>query len=277
MKFLFIGGNGRSGTSMLQDLLCRHPKIAGGPEFTFTKPLLQLHRQMAKDKFLERNKGYYNRDVLDARFRSFYETYFDALAKEHPNASYLSEKTPDNIDVMVDLLTLFPEARFLFVYRDGRDVVLSNRNVYQRAPEQLDPSHFTLARLSKRWKETIDLRRKVPASLNDRILDVRYEDLVSQPETVLRSIESFLGLGAGIDPASGDPTANTIHVDDVWYTQEQREQAVTTQRIGKWKTDLGWFERITLQASMAHHLDLMGYETPAWAKTFHRTFRKSED
>lgn len=277
MKFVFIGGNGRSGTSMLQDLLCRHPEIAGGPEFTFTKHILLLHKQMTKEKFLERNAGYYDKTALDEQFRSFYRSFFETLEQKHPTAAYVSEKTPDNIDVLSDLLTLFPESKFIFVYRDGRDVVLSNRTVFQRAPEQFDPSHFTLERLSKRWKETIDLRRNVPAELNERIFDVRYEELVRSPEKVLGNIETFLSLSASIDPHSGDLKANTIHVDDVWYTKEQREQSVSTQHVGKWKTGLNIMERWTVQAYMAHHLDLMGYPTPAWARAIHRTFRKSSD
>lgn len=55
MKFVFIGGCGRSGSSLLQDLLYRHPEIAGGPEFNFTARILQLHGNMQKPFYLKRN------------------------------------------------------------------------------------------------------------------------------------------------------------------------------------------------------------------------------
>ena len=136
MKFLFIGGAGRSGTSMVQDLMCKHPSINGGPEFNFTKGIMNLHRGMRTPFFLDRNKQYYTESFLDESFQSFYEGFFHGLDRDA--TGYISEKTPDNIDVIEDLLRLFPDSKFVFVYRDGRDVVLSNRKVAKRAAGKID-------------------------------------------------------------------------------------------------------------------------------------------
>jgi len=104
MKFVFIGGCGRSGSSLLQDLLCRHPEIAGGPEFNFTAKILQLHGNMQKPFYLKRNEEFYIQEELDSRVQEFYRSFFQRIQNEKPEANWISEKTPDNIDVSTELL-----------------------------------------------------------------------------------------------------------------------------------------------------------------------------
>lgn len=274
MRYLFIGGAGRSGTSMVQDLVCKHPKINGGPEFNFSKSILTLQRGMRSSFYLNRNQSYYTEQSLDDAFREFYDSFFESYRSEA--GAYISEKTPDNIDVIEDLLRLYPDSKFVYVYRDGRDVVLSNRKVATRAAGKIDPSHFKLSRLSHRWKAVVDIRRSISESYESRVFDLRYEDLVSEPEKQMRSLQEFLELDSPFD-LNGPSSGNTIHVDDVWYTSEQRDQALSGQHVGKWKKGLSLFERIYLQIRMAHHLDIMGYSVPGWALRIHRTFRKPID
>ena len=107
-------------------------------------------------------------------------------------------------------------------------------------------------------------------------MDVRYEDVVQNPEKTWRSITEFLGLSQPIQWKNTNKETATIRVDDVWYTSDQRQQPIGAQNIGKWKTSFSALDRAYLNALMAHHLDLLGYDVPAWALWLHRTFRKKD-
>ncbi len=128
-------------------------------------------------------------------------------------------------EVLEEIGRLYPEAKVIHVIRDGRDVAVSTMHfmwnlarseggLYPLRPEELDrrdryredPSLFAeslfadgrLASLARGW--SIEVGRAVergPALLGDRYAEVRYEDLLLQPESELGRLLGFLGADAG--------------------------------------------------------------------------------
>jgi hypothetical protein len=107
-------------------------------------------------------------------------------AEAHGKTRY-GDKTPPFLMHLPMLAQEFPEARFVHLVRDGRDVVLSLRE------QRFAPSSFAGA--AEYWAGRVSRARQAGERLGpDRYREVRYEDLVSDPERELRRLCEFLDL-----------------------------------------------------------------------------------
>lgn len=203
--FPFIVGCGRSGTTLLRAMFDSHPELAVPPETYFVAGLLPRRRAY------ERGDGFdaasFTSDVV--RYPRFAEWGFEApdvRAVLHGSRSYAAavrslyalyagrdgktryaDKTPKNVRRMPSLASMFPEARFIHLIRDGRDVALSLREM------PWGPS--SVAGAAVHWRRNVEKGRRGGARLGPgRYLEVRYEALVADPEAVLRSLCNFVDL-----------------------------------------------------------------------------------
>lgn len=142
-----------------------------------------------------RLRDHFSRTELDASFRQLFQELLRPAREAGKDVVWVAEKTPSNIQAVAALTALFPDAKFLHVMRDGRDVLASHQDVRSRMLAQGDLSryartHFSLRRVSARWNAAVaaHLQAAHDPELRDRYLLVRYEDLVTGPndETRLR-------------------------------------------------------------------------------------------
>jgi hypothetical protein len=130
-------------------------------------------------------------------YAEFVSNLYSAYARLH-GKPLAGEKTPDYVRYLPLLHGLFPEARIIHLIRDGRNVALST---LEWARHDKGPGRFQLwhedpvgvCALWWRWQVTSG-RRDGTLLGSDRYYEVRYEDLVHQPERVLQDLSSFLGL-----------------------------------------------------------------------------------
>ncbi len=112
--------------------------------------------------------------------RAFYETYAEAQGK-----SRWGEKTPQYLRMMGRIARTLPEARFVHIIRDGRDVALSLLSV------EWGPTTVTAA--AEQWvDEILTARRKIERM--PHYMEVRFEQLVSDPEPLVREVSGFVEL-----------------------------------------------------------------------------------
>lgn len=121
--------------------------------------------------------------------RAFYAAY----AARH-GARRTGDKTPAYLAQMPLIARLLPEAVFIHIIRDGRDVALSWSETWF-APDR-DPQV-----LLDRWADQITAARTAGAGL--AVHELRYEDLVGRPEETLRRLCAVIDLP--FDPAMCDP------------------------------------------------------------------------
>jgi hypothetical protein len=205
--FPFIVGCGRSGTTLVRALFDAHPAVAVPNESYFP---FQLARRRARyerahsfdtkafraDLFAHEwfeQWAIGKQDVSDALGRDDPSTFEDAIrvvyrayAASKGKPRY-GDKTPGFIYAMDALATMFPEAVFVHVVRDGRDVALSRleRRWVSRGLE-----HQALL-----WRKTVERGRDHGRRLGPgRYCEVRYEDLLDEPEGVLSRLCRFTGL-----------------------------------------------------------------------------------
>jgi hypothetical protein len=198
-----IVGVPRSGTTLLRFVLDSHPWLAIPPETGF---LAQLARRPPTtiDELFDVVTGWppespawpdFGIDVLAFRralhelsdcdaaegVRRFYGLYARGQGKPR-----FGDKTPLYCEHIEPISRLLPEARFIHVIRDGRDVALSLRDTWF-APAR------DMATLARYWRDLVRGARLAGDGL-PTYLEVRYEDLVSQPVREVERVCRFLGL-----------------------------------------------------------------------------------
>lgn len=203
---LFIVGCGRSGTTMLREMINAHPEYAIPGESHFIPELWRRRGAYARDR--ERNvevdrlvqdivsipqvrkwkvpHEYIWRRIGDSpvpTFASVIESVFQAYADSRAKRSW-GDKTPVYVLHIPLLSELFPRARFIHIIRDGRDVALS----YLSRPLSV----HGIWQAGRRWRRDVGagLRhgRRLPSG---RYTEVRYEDLVTRPEVALQQLSGF--------------------------------------------------------------------------------------
>ncbi len=286
MRFVFLGGCRRSGTTLLQKALGAHSRIAGGSEFLFTPAIAGLYRRMAgryAEHYARRIEGFYDAASLAAAFRRFYAGFFDEVRQRKPEATLIAEKTPANVYEAATLLRLFPDSRFVHALRDGRDVVASLADVRGRLQAQgidgYNRRSFRLRAACGEWNHAARTHFAIEADpeLAPRYRALRYEELVRAPRPVLTRLLDFLDLGleeACLSPERLDAGRTGLTVDGVWYTREMDRQGFSAARIGRGRRDLPPGRRLLANLLMAENLDRLSYPVaPGWALA-HRALRR---
>lgn len=130
---VFVVGVPRSGTTLVRMVLDSHPDIYAGPEMPWLGgnyhrteiSLRGLYDRFKHDRFSPLRAMNVKENVIKAAFRNFILTIMEEELKSQKKRIWV-EKTPDNIFQVPFLKEIFPEARFIHILRDGRDVALSS-------------------------------------------------------------------------------------------------------------------------------------------------------
>ena len=155
------------------------------------------------------------------------------------------DSTPTNIPHMPRISRDFPDAQFIHIIRDGRDVALSLDQHRWSRPLPWDRKRSLLA-AGLYWEGIVRKGRKFGALLGPKYMEVRYEELVEQPQQSLRPVGEFLGHDldysciqqAGVGSVRKPLTA---------FKEDLKEGRFAP--VGRWKEkfpedQLVWFERL---------------------------------
>jgi hypothetical protein len=250
---IFIGGQRRSGTSLFRVLLNRHRHIACGPEAVFPQdPSFAVWHNLLAREWGERLESYgLSSNALDGAVATLIDTLFTRYQIAEGKKRW-AEKTPGNIMRIEYLSRLFPKAQFIHIIRDPRDVYCSIRERAQRdKPEWVK---FTPRRAAIDWCAFVVTGKRWRTE-TERYAEVRYEDLASDPEQVMRRSLEFLG--EPWDPSILDPARDTI---EARKDQEVRNDRVVSSSIGRWRTDLQADEIRRIQSVAGPLMTELGYE-----------------
>jgi len=204
---LFVVGCERSGTTLLRAMLDSHPELAIPPESYFAVPLLR-HRGdlehpdgIAVDPVVDLLAGNSSFDEWGLDADSLRAAWHDAPPSSIADAlrdlysrwaiaegkAIVGDKTPFHVRTMDLLAESFPEARFVHLIRDGRDVAVS-----------IVGAHFgssSFATAVDHWERSVSRGRELGAAIGPgRYREIRYEDLVSDPSAVLRDVCDLIDL-----------------------------------------------------------------------------------
>jgi hypothetical protein len=265
----FIFGCPRSGTSLLSRMLASHPNLAVPYEshlYDSVFPIVQRHGDPSRRSARARLVSEILRtepirrwtpppsvaDTLDAIQRDDFHGIVEALMRTwaaSQGKSRWGEKTPQHTFCWRAISAGFPGLQVVHLIRDGRDVALSYRAAHF-GPKHVYP-------LARRWRNYLAAAEEARATLGDQVfLQVRYEDLVTDPERELRRICRFLGEEFAPSMLAFHRGRN-FHVDQ--RNAQNLQRPVMTDNIGRWRTGLTAREVRIFEALAGTYLERYGY------------------
>ena len=191
---IFILGFPRSGTTLLEQMLTAHPRIAAGDELPFVHEITTLMPRMlnsplAYPEALAELWLADHREDLD-NLRDHYLRKVAQLGIVPPGAAWFTDKMPLNETDLGLIALMFPNAPLLHVIRHPLDVVLS---VYSNLLTHGYYCAYALETAALHYLRIADLIEHYKRELDMRYLAVRYEDVVSRQEPTLRAVLNFVG------------------------------------------------------------------------------------
>ncbi|MCG3150011.1 MAG: hypothetical protein PCFJNLEI_03478 [Verrucomicrobiae bacterium] len=252
---VILGGSQRSGTTLLRVMLDSHPALACGPECSLLTGGF-LPEKLAKRFDIPLDSIWQMRQAATdhAHFIELFLTdYADRRGKRR-----WAEKTPQNIRHLDWIFAHWPNAKFIHVLRDGRDTVCSIRTHprFRMIEGEKIPTGIRrpLEPCIQHWLRDTGAGLRWRGKPN--YCEVRYEDLVNQPETTLRQVCAFIG--EDFVPAMlryhEQPRDATNFITNVAATKPLKATA-----IGRWRTELTTTEQQLFQTLAGARLAELGY------------------
>ncbi|MFN7022330.1 MAG: tetratricopeptide repeat-containing sulfotransferase family protein [Phycisphaerales bacterium] len=228
---VFLVGFPRSGTTLVEQMLAAHPRVA----VTDETPILQRVRERLFLRFRPRGEyptdlGLFTADQVGQARRWYRELAENAVGTERLRGRVLVDKQPLNTVDLCFARLLFPEGRVVHVQRDPRDAVLSCfLQGFTRGVPHLFDLEMT-ARLFARFGEIWEHNKSV---LGMKHREIRYEELVSAPEREARGLLKFLGLEWNGDVLASHDPKHRRYVSTPSYADVA--EPVHTKAVGRWK------------------------------------------
>jgi Sulfotransferase family len=278
----FIVGVARSGTTLLRLMLDAHPELAIPPETHFIPKvvkvcdepgdprervfeLISTHRRWP-DYGLDADELRERLDRIDpltagGALRAFYGLYAEKQGKPR-----WGDKSPSYVRRMRRVESALPEAHFVHLVRDGRDVALSQVEV-DFGPNAVEDA-------ARDWVEGIGKARRQARRVR-RYTELRYEDLVADPEPPLHRVCEFVELpwdatmldyheGASdrmaevtrdFERGSGPAIPASVRAERHTRVAEPPQRA----RAGRWRNDMSPADRERFEAIAGDLLVELGY------------------
>lgn len=199
-NLVFVVGCPRSGTTWVQRLLAAHPRVRTGQESDvfdlYVGPQLRTWRRELRATDGRGGVGlaaHLEEGEFVAALRRYMLALLEPMVGGLVEGELFLEKTPSHAVFLDEIHELLPDARFVHVLRDARDVVASLLAAHRSWGSAWAPGDPRLA--AEMWVQHVQAARKGLAGLGrDKALEIRYEELEADTFAVLADVSRFLGL-----------------------------------------------------------------------------------
>jgi hypothetical protein len=224
----FILGSPRSGTTLLRDLLRDHPRLEcpeethffrwadpfASPKFIahYKTKLFKEHRKMdgvSEIEFGLMMQGKHSREHLAWEYGV---EFLKAIGK--PEAR-LYDKTPQNVYGIFLINAIYPEAKFIHIYRNPLNVVTS------LIEGKVMPAHNLRGAINS-WVESMLLLDQFKKFKPELLLELPYEELTENPDPGLKKILEFVGENPALLPSQ----KNKTHKERNKYKEKLSKQEI---------------------------------------------------
>ena len=216
---LFICGMFRSGSTLTEQILAAHSRVATGGELAFLPALVR--KELAPFPATMATLSVPQLAEMAAR-------YLDMLARLFPQGDRVTDKRPDNFLYIGLIKRLFPDARIVHTRRNPLDNCLSIYFLHLHhsmsyALDLADIGHYYIQyrRLMAHWR----------ALYGADILDLDYDALVHEPHTAIERLTTFCGLEWEEGCLSFEQATRAVKTASAW----QVRQPLYQRSSGRWR------------------------------------------
>jgi hypothetical protein len=255
VKYTFIIGCARSGTSILGELIASHPEV---------KYIFEASHIWELGGLGENESHRLTAQAATPQVKEQIRAWFEIQAGD---ANIVVEKNPRNSLRVPYVKEIFPEAKFIHIVRDGRDVACSLvpgcggpewNHLKPPSWKEYYVNYSGAIRCAHVWKEVVE------TTLSDLpqvpYLQVRYEDLLATPEITAKKIFDFLGVELHSNTlefcrkiTSNTSSAYHAKIQEQWYRNDHKV------RVGRWRENLNEEEQEVINYLLTPLLTQFGY------------------
>lgn len=242
-QLVFVTGVGRSGTTLLQSMLHAHSQIHFPPETHFFKryvlPFLLYGKrpgwnELENDEYLKRLDPALRQMVIEAPLQIVqdYREVFVKILQGSDNEVLFGDKDTEYVRYIPHVKKVYPKARWLHIIRDPRDVIASRLQTEWGGKRGLAfhvaEYQYYIAKVQR------DLKQCFPKTHHE----LRYEDLLAQPEEELQRVMDFLQLPFEPQMLSFYKGSATLVAKNEEKWKQKVSQPLDAKNHGKWRESL---------------------------------------
>ncbi|MDP1879596.1 MAG: sulfotransferase [Parachlamydiaceae bacterium] len=271
---VFVVGSSRSGTTLMYSILLSSGEFAVYEAETLlldvcSRKYGNLSREKNYDRFIGdwlQSKQFY-RSMLDAKLfkkeaRFHCSSYTDLLKffmgkiAVNQGKKRWAEQTPGHLFYMDILAEEFPNAKFIHVIRDGRDVALSRRKLGWTGSRSKNPL-INLLSAALCWELCVEYGRVFAKKNGNNYLEIKYEELVLDLDGTLMKLNKSLDIIIDREKMKkcklgSLKKGNTVFDDNM--------QGISDKGVGRWRSEFNEVEKAALNIAIGRTLKRLGYE-----------------
>ena len=235
---VFVVGMPRSGTTLMETVLSRHPEVHAGGELFHIADVEQALLAWVREQHGYTGGPY---EMLSQIPADFFTRNAAAVLKRVEavaggrSFSVFTDKLPENTQRLGLISKLFPQARIINMRRNALDCCIS---IYFLHFARGNGFAFQQTRLGERYRQVAETMQLWKRSIDLPILDVSYEALVTKPEQTIRRVIEFAGLDWNEACLSPQQATRRIATSNQW----QVRQPINTDSIGRWRHYEEWIQ-----------------------------------
>ncbi len=220
---IFIIGMPRSGTTLIEQIVSSHPLVFGAGELAYIG-------ELAENSFPDTKAQYPDciKQLTADKVSQLSNIYLKKIAKHNKTCPYITDKMPHNFLYVGFIKLLFPQSKIIHCLRNPLDVCLS---IYFHNFNKNHPYTDNLSNLGHYYNQYRKLMAFWHNQYNDFIIDISYENVLTNTEDNIRNMLNHIGLDWNEDCLKFYENKRTISTP----SYAQVNQPIYTASMERWR------------------------------------------
>jgi tetratricopeptide (TPR) repeat protein len=232
---IFLISLPRSGSTLLEQILGRHPDIQATGELPYVRAVMRASLETHMQRGALTVPQYIRRLSTNEKRALGAEYLRRAAMHRRTDTRYFIDKMPSNWSDILFIRAILPQARFVEIRRNAMDCSFSN---YTHHFSSAHAASFDLVNQARANVDYVRLMDHIAAAAPGLICQVRYETLLDHPERELRRVLDFLDLDWTDDLLSFHESDRTVRTPSA----EQVRRPLNRSGVDRWKPYAQWLQ-----------------------------------